>query len=328
MPKTRKPRVRRVKRRVGREVQIQKLKRRMSKNIDRIMPSLPTMPKISMPKISLPKISMPKKRLIFRKGKPPKRQKMKLPKTAKVVPKKGAAKRLPKEIVKELIVADVMSKKSIVVHVNDPLSYVVRLFADKKISGAPVVRGSNFVGVMSESDIVRLVGVKDLLSVDSSGLKKLSGFKVSEIMHKRPVFVYEYTKLSDATHLMNKHDITRLPVLNDKRQIAGVVSRSDIVKTASKELLMRMLKKRRIERVATKIETDIDNVLKIVEKKGSIDIGMVKKELMLPEDKIEEWAKILEKHGLLELHYPTFGKPKLRKKLDGEEPRWQRRRRY
>ena len=80
--------------------------------------------------------------------------------------------------------------------------------------------------------------------------------------------------------------------------------------------------------MATKIETDIDSVLKIVEKRGSIDIDMIKKELMIPEDKIEEWAKILEKHELLELHYPTFGKPKLRKKLDGEEPRWQRRRRY
>jgi hypothetical protein len=36
--------------------------------------------------------------------------------------------------------------------------------------------------------------------------------------------------------------------------------------------------------------------------------------LTIPEDKIEEWGKILEKHNLVEMYYPPIGKPEFRKK--------------
>jgi CBS domain-containing protein len=215
---------------------------------------------------------------------------------------------------KEVIVADIMTKNPIVVDTNDTLSYVMRLFADKNISGVPVVREENFVGVVSESDIIKLIGKKESPEERALGIKRLTVVKVSDVMHRSPVFVYEYTKLSDAADLMNKHDITRLIVLDDKKKIVGIVARSDIIRGVAKELLYRILKKKEDEKVR-KIDTDIDEVLNIVERKGSIDIDEIKKKLMLPEDKIEEWGKILESHGLLELFYPAVGKPKLRKKI-------------
>jgi CBS domain-containing protein len=226
-------------------------------------------------------------------------------------------KKLPKEVIKEIIAADVMTKNVITVKTKDPLSYVVRLFAEKNISGAPVLRGDNFVGVISESDIIRLLSVRDLLSIESMGLKRLSEIKVEEAMHKNPVFVYEYSKLSEVVDLMNKYDITRVPVLNEKRDIVGIITRTDMIRGISKELLFRILKKkpREIERLRLKIETDIDELLKIVEKKGSISVSEIKEKLILPEEKIEEWGKILEKHNLVEVFYPPIGKPRLRKMI-------------
>jgi CBS domain-containing protein len=222
---------------------------------------------------------------------------------------------VPIEVIKEVIVADIMTKNPIAVNTNDTLSYVMRLFADKKISGVPVLQDENLVGVVSESDIIKTIGRKELLKQKAFGLKKLTEVKVGEVMHRNPVFVHEYTKLSDATDLMNKYDITRLVVLDDKRKIVGIVTRSDIIRGVAKELLYKILRKKEEERVKLKIDTDIDEVLKIVERKGSIDIDDIKKRLLLPEDKIEEWGKILESHGLLELFYPAVGKPKLRKKI-------------
>lgn len=297
-PKTRKAKLRLIKRQLKRPRRKPRIKKRKKKIIKKVKPVAPK---------ALPKLPRPTKIPTLPEPEPIKKLKIK---------EKKVVKKLPKEIVKELIAADIMAKKPIVVRVEDPLSYVVRLFADKKISGAPVVHGNNFVGIISESDIIKFIGVKDLLSIDSFGLKKLSEFKVSEAMHRRPIFVNEYTKLSEAADLMNKHDITRLPVLNDRREIVGIVSRSDIVRAVSKELLIRILRKRPgIEILKIKVETDVDNILKIVEKKGSIDIDEIEKKLMIPEEKIEEWGKILEKHDLLELYYPSFGKAKLRKKL-------------
>jgi len=229
--------------------------------------------------------------------------------------KKYIATKVPKEIVKEVIVADVMTKNPIVVHESDPLSYVVRLFSEKNFSGAPVIHNDNFVGMISESDIVKLVGVKDLLSLNTVGLKKLAELKVGEIMHRDPVFVYEYTKLSDAIDMMNNNNINKLPVLNEKRDIVGIIARRDVIRGISRELLFRVLKRKPEERIRLKVETDIDEILKAVERKGSIGVDEIQQKLVIPEDKVEEWGKVLEKHNLLEVFYPPFGKPEFRKKL-------------
>jgi len=251
--------------------------------------------KVRLPKFPRPKIFRPRKRI-------------------KIGIKKVPTKKIPKEIIKEVIAADIMTKNVYAVKPNDTLSYVVRLFADKKISGAPVVKGNNLVGMISESDIVKFVGTKELLARGSVGLKTLSEIKAEEAMHTNPVFVYEYTKLSEAADLMNKFDITRLPVLNERRELVGILTRSDMMRGISKELLFKLLERREIERIL-KVETDIDEILQIVERKGSIGIGEIKKRLMLPEDKIEEWGKILEKHNLIEMFYPPIGKPEFRKKI-------------
>ncbi len=232
----------------------------------------------------------------------------------KSITKKKVAQKIPKEAPKEVIAADVMSTNVRTVRPDDTLNYVVRLFADKKISGAPVIKGSNLVGIIGESDIVKFVGSKELLSTGSSGLKFLSEIKVEEVMHKNPVFVYEYTKLSEAADVMNKFDITRLPVLNERRDLVGIITRSDMMRGISKELLFKLLEKHEVERVL-KVETDIDEILQVVERKGSIGMAEMKKKLMLPEDKIEEWGKILERHDLIELFYPPIGKPEFRKKI-------------
>ncbi len=262
---------------------------------------------IKFPKLTLPKMKIPKKSKIKSLG---------LPKIPSKIGKTVSTRkpRIPREHITEAISADVMEKTVYSVQPKDTLSYVVRLFADKKISGAPVVKNNNLVGIIGESDIVKFIGSKELLSGRGSGLKNLGEITVEGVMHKNPVYVYEYTKLSDVADLMNKYDITRLPVLNERRELVGIVARSDIMRSISKNLLFKLLEKHEVEKVMS-VETDIDEILQIVERKGSIGLGEIKKRLMLPEEKIEEWGKILERHNLIELFYPPIGKLEFRKKI-------------
>lgn len=268
-------------------------------------PKPPKLSKVHLPRIHLPKITLPKLRMMIPKKISPK---------AKNIP---PLKELSKAIAKESIVADVMTRNVVTVKPTDPLIYVVRLFSDKEISGAPVVQDYDIVGIISESDIAKFVETKNLLNASSSGLKKLQEVKVGEVMHRKAISVHEYTKLSGAIDLMNRNNITRLPVLNEKQNLVGIITRSNIIHGISKELLLRILagKPGEMEKVRMKIDTEIDDILEIVEKKGSINIGEIRQKLMLPEDKIEEWGKILEKHDLIELFYPPIGKPEFRKKL-------------
>jgi len=59
------------------------------------------------------------------------------------------------------------------------------------------------------------------------------------------------------------------------------------------------------------IETGADKLLHLVDSNKKISIQKIANELKLDYVLIEEWAKILEEHKLIELHYPLFGKPAL-----------------
>ncbi|MBI2076075.1 MAG: hypothetical protein HYT72_02390 [Candidatus Aenigmarchaeota archaeon] len=66
-------------------------------------------------------------------------------------------------------------------------------------------------------------------------------------------------------------------------------------------------------------KTPIDDLFELVMKNGKIKISDAAKRFGVFEARIEEWAKILENHGLIELHYPAMGKPEMRKKTITEE---------
>jgi len=62
-----------------------------------------------------------------------------------------------------------------------------------------------------------------------------------------------------------------------------------------------------------KYETDIDVLYKLIEQKGRIKLSAVSKYFGIDKKNIEEWATILEKHGLAKVYYPAVGGPELRK---------------
>lgn len=220
--------------------------------------------------------------------------------------------KVEKEKIRESLVEEIMTRNVIKVKPDDNLSYIVQLLAEKNISGLPVVEGNKFVGVISESDIIKILGSKSILELDTLGLKKLKYIKVSEAMNKNPIAIYEKAKVSRAADLMNKYDISRLPVINESGELVGIVTKKDIIKGISKDFLVRVIKEP--EKQLEFVETYLDEILKIVEREGSVSIDEIRKRLEIPESKIEEWGKVLEKHNLIEVYYPPVGKPVFKKK--------------
>ena len=62
------------------------------------------------------------------------------------------------------------------------------------------------------------------------------------------------------------------------------------------------------------IETTIDRLINILEKRGSVSTIDLSKELGVSIERIESWAKIFEDRGLIDIEYPLIGSSKLRKK--------------
>ncbi len=219
-----------------------------------------------------------------------------------------------KEIVREFIASDVMTRKVVSIRSDDTLDYVLRLFSEKNISGAPVVgRTGNLVGTLSETDLSQYVGEKELIDAEANRLDELKEKKVQDVMKRNVITVYEHTPLHEINQEMNKHDIARVIVIDHKRQVLGIVTRADMINGIAKEMLIRICHNpREVEK--SQINTEVDDVLETVDKRGVVSVAEISKKLGIDEGRIEEWGKVLEKHGLIEIIYPPVGKPFFKRK--------------
>jgi len=78
---------------------------------------------------------------------------------------------------------------------------------------------------------------------------------------------------------------------------------------------------RRIRKKAKRYETGFDEIIILLKKYKDIKISQLYKGFNVNREKVEEWAQILEDHGLLEMHYPPFSEVvlRLKKKIQKKE---------
>lgn len=143
-------------------------------------------------------------------------------------------------------VADVMSHNPIVVRPETPLNEAIQILAEKRISGLPVVNDAGeLVGIVSETDLMwqetgvtppayvmfldSVIFLKNPASYERD-LHKALGQTVGEVMSRDPVTVSPEKLLKDAAQLMHDRSIHRLPVVDTKGQVIGIVTRGDIVR--------------------------------------------------------------------------------------------------
>ncbi|BAU42748.1 MULTISPECIES: CBS domain-containing protein [Cyanophyceae] len=145
-------------------------------------------------------------------------------------------------------VADVMTPDPIVVHPETPLNEAIKLIAERRISGLPVVDADGkLVGVLSEADLMwRETGptpppyimiLDSVIYLENPGkhereLHKALGQTVGEVMtgKKEIVTTKPSQTLQSAAKLMHDRDTTRLPVLDDSGKVIGILTRGDIVR--------------------------------------------------------------------------------------------------
>ena len=137
---------------------------------------------------------------------------------------------------------DIMSHPAISVPPDMRLRDAVDFLDEHNISGVPVTNDKQLVGLLSETDIARIAGgtrrptPMHLLRVvikntfDPSFLDT----QVENCMTKNVISVLPNISLSTMITLIQKHDINRLPVTDDKNNLLGLVSRTDILNTLSK----------------------------------------------------------------------------------------------
>ena len=149
-------------------------------------------------------------------------------------------------------VADVMSRDPIVVGPQTPIKEAIKILAEQRISGLPVVDESGLlVGVISETDLLwQETGVEPpvyIMFLDSviylenparhdQELHKALGQTVGEVMSTDAVTVKPDQPLRKAAKLMQEKSIRRLAVTDDAGKVIGILTPGDIVRAMAVEL--------------------------------------------------------------------------------------------
>jgi CBS domain-containing protein len=145
---------------------------------------------------------------------------------------------------------DLMTRDVAVVHPETSLLEAVKLMAQRRISGVPVVDSDGkVVGMLSEGDLVRWhEGYSERqarwLDMLAEGVQLAPAFlegirdqqrKVKSVMSPGALTVTEDALARDVAHLMYTKNIKRVPVLRDGA-LVGIVARSDLVRALAIKL--------------------------------------------------------------------------------------------
>ena len=121
-------------------------------------------------------------------------------------------------------VNDVMQRQVETVESDLSIGEVLQVFRRSPYGGFPVVQETRLVGMITETDLMKLTQTP--LSDDTP---------ISELMMPQPVMVSSEDPLMQALYLLERHQISRLPVV-DGRRLVGIITHSDIVQAEARQL--------------------------------------------------------------------------------------------
>jgi CBS domain-containing protein len=99
-----------------------------------------------------------------------------------------------------------------------------RLMRDEDAGIIPVVEGEKLVGTVTDRDIT--------IRVVAEG-KSPESITVGEIASRELVTIDPQQELDEALRLMARHQIRRLPVVEEDGRLVGIVAQADIARNAS-----------------------------------------------------------------------------------------------
>jgi len=138
-------------------------------------------------------------------------------------------------------VADIFQKKVDSVTPNSTLLEAAKFIFGHNHKGLPVVEGKSkkLVGFITEQDILSLLfpSIHDLIEdyvhvkdfeIMEKNVKEVMTKKVKDVMSRIIIAIHVEEPLLQAESIMKLKDISRLPVVDSKGNLIGIISKGDI----------------------------------------------------------------------------------------------------
>jgi signal-transduction protein with cAMP-binding, CBS, and nucleotidyltransferase domain len=121
---------------------------------------------------------------------------------------------------------EVMKRNPTMISIEATVAKAAKVMCQEEVGSCIVIQRNLPIGIVTEEDINCKVVAKDL---------KPSNVRVNEIMSTPLITVSADKTVGDAAHMMVKHKVRRLPVVNEKKKVIGIVTVRDLL-TVSNEL--------------------------------------------------------------------------------------------
>ena len=131
--------------------------------------------------------------------------------------------------IKNIAIADLMTKRVITIPEDQPLQEASKLMYQNDIGSIIILKNNDAtesesvpIGIVTERDIARIVGFTSAFSPT---------MPVSEVMSKPLLTTTASSSLKEAADLMQQNNIRRLPVVDSKGILVGIVTAKDILRS-------------------------------------------------------------------------------------------------
>src|SRR5438093_4761929 len=120
-------------------------------------------------------------------------------------------------------VKDVMTSNPCSIDADKPVAYAAEMMKKEDVGIAPIVEGDRLVGTLTDRDIV--------VRVVADG-RDPQQVKVRDVASRDLVTVDPQQGLDEALRLMARHQVRRLPVVEEDGRLVGVVAQADVAEEA------------------------------------------------------------------------------------------------
>jgi CBS domain-containing protein len=121
---------------------------------------------------------------------------------------------------------EIMSSNPMTIDADKPVAYAAKMMKDEDVGLAPVVEGNKLVGTLTDRDIV--------LRIVAEG-KDPESTPVKDVVSTNLVTIDPRQELDDALALMARHQVRRLPVVQEDGSLVGVIAQADVARFAKEK---------------------------------------------------------------------------------------------
>jgi CBS domain-containing protein len=118
-------------------------------------------------------------------------------------------------------IRNLMTENPCSVDADKSVAYAAKMMRDEDVGLAPVVEGDKLIGTLTDRDIA--------IRVVAEG-KDSDQTTVREVASTNVVTIDPQQDLDEALRLMAKHQVRRLPVVEEDGRLVGVVAQADVAR--------------------------------------------------------------------------------------------------